>query len=911
MAIVNGFRADAVNSVYLGGKSRYGTGSFLFFDAQSSTDPLDDSTVRGMFVDSSDRLSYWNGSSTIRLTGAGGVATTWEDIYAGDATFALTSATWTITQSAAAALLTLTKSNVGAGAVLVINNSGSGLDVQGTSSLWSVSVAGLATFATNSIIGGVLKLGSGSADGTLQSNGSFDLIIQTGNGTTSKVTLVDGANGDFDFVLDGTGKLDLSGTTTHNEALKVGAGDVTVTLGKVGITSDYSDAASLSLINDTVTTYGNASDAGVIQVSSESLTTGVLVNLSLDETPQAGGLFLRCWSQDAGASAFSIGEKGATVIAGVGATTAALTLTAGKLVMSDGNVAITSTDTTDFVVLTNNALLANNALIVTGSGTFTGTGANSFVNITASGLTTGTALTVIANTANTSVGVVDISTTGLTSGSSVRITQATANFTTGGKSIEIDHVAAVAGNGVTVTTTGAYTGTGLVLLTAGAATTGILLSLVSTTGMTSGSLLRGTTSTAGAVATNGIFSMRATGAYTSTSNAGLLDVQASAAVGDSTLVNLKMTNGSQLTNTALNIEQTTTTTGYTGDFVRIVGTSTTGDCNLIAVTTASTSAGDALQITGNGLVAGTSTLINLIHGTSVLGAGNSMLRITSTGSDTGTTTGCLVDLASSAATAGTLMLITSATLATGKALVMDLNGLTTGMGLSIAHTTSVIANGGSLMSLSSTSVDTSTTTGCVLNLIGSGSTSGTQVLATFAALTDGKGLRMVANALTSGIMLDLESSDAGFAGNYIRCYDGAAVDFSVGEDGRLVIAGAAGIAAVTVTAGDITTADGAIASAPESVTCAGAATTFAVDSNYVILTGDAGGNTIATITGGVTGQLLIIECVDALVTFADDNTHNANTIDLLGANITSADDTILVLAFNGTSWYMISSSVND
>src|SRR3990167_7558563 len=130
MAIVEGFRANASNSVYLAGKSRYGAGSFLFFDAQASTDPLAVSTTRGLFVDSSDRLSYWNGSSTVRLTGAGGVATTWEDLYTSDGTFALSAvAGWTITQSGAGPILTLTKSNSGAGAVIVMNNAGTGIDL--------------------------------------------------------------------------------------------------------------------------------------------------------------------------------------------------------------------------------------------------------------------------------------------------------------------------------------------------------------------------------------------------------------------------------------------------------------------------------------------------------------------------------------------------------------------------------------------------------------------------------------------------------------------------------------------------------------------------------------------------------------------------------------------------------------
>ncbi|MBX4181719.1 hypothetical protein KW807_02550, partial [Candidatus Parcubacteria bacterium] len=56
----------------------------------------------------------------------------------------------------------------------------------------------------------------------------------------------------------------------------------------------------------------------------------------------------------------------------------------------------------------------------------------------------------------------------------------------------------------------------------------------------------------------------------------------------------------------------------------------------------------------------------------------SLLRITSTSIDTGTTTGVLLDLAATAATAATLMLVTSASLTTGIGLKFVLAGLTTG-----------------------------------------------------------------------------------------------------------------------------------------------------------------------------------------------------------------------------------------
>src|SRR5205807_10000828 len=65
------------------------------------------------------------------------------------------------------------------------------------------------------------------------------------------------------------------------------------------------------------------------------------------------------------------------------------------------------------------------------------------------------------------------------------------------------------------------------------------------------------------------------------------------------------------------------------------------------------------------------------------------------------------------------------------------NALTTGTALIIPHTTSVIASGGSLARISSTSVDTGTTTGDLLDLSSTASTAGTQYLETYSALTTG------------------------------------------------------------------------------------------------------------------------------------------------------------------------------
>lgn len=86
-------------------------------------------------------------------------------------------------------------------------------------------------------------------------------------------------------------------------------------------------------------------------------------------------------------------------------------------------------------------------------------------------------------------------------------------------------------------------------------------------------------------------------------------------------------------------------------------------------------------------------------------------------------------------------------------------------------------------------------------------------------------------------------------------------------------------------------------------------TTFIVTKNFSTINGDGLGNTIATITGTTLPGVFTFMFNDALVDITDDAGHTANTVDLNGA-FTSADNMILQLVFDGTSWYEISRSAN-
>jgi hypothetical protein len=66
---------------------------------------------------------------------------------------------------------------------------------------------------------GEVIIGTGSADATLTSNGSHNLILDTNSGTnSSNITIVDGANGDIEFTNNGTGNVKFNDSAYFPEA---------------------------------------------------------------------------------------------------------------------------------------------------------------------------------------------------------------------------------------------------------------------------------------------------------------------------------------------------------------------------------------------------------------------------------------------------------------------------------------------------------------------------------------------------------------------------------------------------------------------------------------------------------------------------------------------------------------------
>jgi hypothetical protein len=80
--VKEGYRSSRTPSLWLNGRTqRSGGGGFLFFDAQTGSVSLS-SSARSVYVNSSDQLVFWNGTTTTTLGSSGSVVSfTLDDAY--------------------------------------------------------------------------------------------------------------------------------------------------------------------------------------------------------------------------------------------------------------------------------------------------------------------------------------------------------------------------------------------------------------------------------------------------------------------------------------------------------------------------------------------------------------------------------------------------------------------------------------------------------------------------------------------------------------------------------------------------------------------------------------------------------------------------------------------------------------
>ena len=174
---------------------------------------------------------------------------------------------------------------------------------------------------------------------------------------------------------------------------------------------------------------------------------------------------------------------------------------------------------------------------------------------------------------------------------------------------------------------------------------------------------------------------------------------------------------------------------------------------------------------------------------------------------------------------------------------------------------------------------TATTYAGIVKITGAEMLSGTGILATFAKMTTGKALSIVAPKTSSGTLVYLEADEGVITGKYIQCYDGAADDFSVGAKGAVIIGGEAANNVLTVTAGDVVFSDGSI-----TLTDADNASTLVVVNN-TITTADL--IDISSTSISTTGALMKLN--------ANSTAHDGSILELVSAGDATSTPTGLLV----------------
>ncbi len=320
----------------------------------------------------------------------------------------------------------------------------------------------------------------------------------------------------------------------------------------------------------------------------------------------------------------------------------------------------------------------------------------------------------------------------------------------------------------------------------------------------------------------------------SVSDGATVTLPSTTTIGGSSVVALGDITSSSTSATAFTVTNTGVFTGT--DVVQFVANSaTTG--RIFSITANGLTSGAGMLITSSGTMVTTGNLLTLTANSATTAAG--ILRVNANG----LTTGAAVVISSSGviATSGRLVTLAATGLTTGTALDFGtLAALTTGTGILMAHTTSVIADGGSLVRLSSTSIDTGgatngtildigstaqvagtiikvvniLTTGTAMSITSTGvmTTTGNLLTLTAASATTAAGLLRVAGAgLTTGLGVVVTATAATLTtGRYISFNDGSLEVLGIGANGHIhttqttaptVGTNATGLSAVAVTAG--------------------------------------------------------------------------------------------------------------
>ena len=106
--------------------------------------------------------------------------------------------------------------------------------------------------------------------------------------------------------------------------------------GTSAILNEFASAAGDETVIAKVTASGALAAGKALQISVAAMTTGTALHINATEATITSGKYIDCY--DGAASDFSVSKYGATVIAGNAVGTAALTITAGDVVITDGTL---------------------------------------------------------------------------------------------------------------------------------------------------------------------------------------------------------------------------------------------------------------------------------------------------------------------------------------------------------------------------------------------------------------------------------------------------------------------------------------------------------------------------------------------------------------------------------------------
>ena len=591
--------------------------------------------------------------------------------------------------------------------------------------------------------GALFTMKDGSVSGTtigVQLAGTMDVGFDT-NGATIGTADIRLANGET-----------IDNLTNNQIKLNLGTSG---TLELTGGATVHSDQTTVALLDTTTTTinFGAGVGAGGIVMAGGSGSTGCTLDGSNGNFSCSGNI------TGSGSGTIGYWTRGGTTLSPA---------TANDVVSVTGNSG-------DILTLTSSATGASNtALNISQTGATVGTDYGAFISNTGAATTNVGLYATASGATNNYAAIFDQGNVGIGDTTPEAQLEVESAVTTGGNFLVTNTGVVTSGNVGSIVADSLTTGTAMdISVDSSSLTTGIGLNIASTgTGMTSGSLLRVTSATTGAVATNGIVSINATGAYTSTSNVGLLSVIANSTTAGTIVYNsgTALTTGTSAffnmgtaltTGTAINVSGASYNHGatQTGNLVALAVTDATTLNAAATTTTTGLNIASTVNVVGGASSSGTKT-INAIN------VASPTLTACSGGTNACSWNGLSVTMAAPVAgITSTGVLVTANSLTTEKAVSVTSTGtgLTSGSLINVSSaTTGAVATNG-IVSLNATGNYTSTSNIGLLTVLADSTAAGTIQRISGNALTTGVALSIASTGtgLTSGSLINVSSATTG------------------------------------------------------------------------------------------------------------------------------------------------------